>query len=100
MFPITFSPDGQRFVVASYEESYDVYIGRGSRLGNKYRISETRTRLEAIDLYRGDFEWRLENEPGFRKYVESLAGSVFGCFCKPAPCHGDVVAEYLNRLKE
>ncbi len=23
-----------------------------------------------------------------------------GCFCKPQPCHGDVIADYLNHLPE
>jgi hypothetical protein len=28
--------------------------------------------------------------------VHELAGKRLGCFCKPALCHGDVLADYLN----
>ena len=30
--------------------------------------------------------------------VVKLKGKTLGCFCKPYPCHGDIIAEYLNLL--
>lgn len=89
---------GETRVVNLHKESYDVYAGRGSRLGNKYIIGKDGNRPEVIEKYRADFYWRLENEPGFKEYVESLWGLVLGCFCKPLPCHGDIVVEYLEWL--
>ncbi|ASF45912.1 DUF4326 domain-containing protein [Methylovulum psychrotolerans] len=29
-----------------------------------------------------------------------LRGKVLGCHCKPAACHGDVLANYLNSLDD
>ncbi len=83
-------------IVNLKKEPYDVRIGRGSRLGNKYKIGRDGTRLEVIAEYRVDFEWKLENELGFKEYVESLQGLTLGCYCKPLACHGDVIKEYLD----
>ena len=75
------------------------YIGRGSDWGNPYSMFDDsgegfEEREEVIRKYRYDFE------RGFLKRSKddalALAGKRLGCFCKPWPCHGDVIAEYLN----
>jgi len=73
-----------------------VYIGRGSKLGNRYIIGRDGDRKGVITCYKVDFYRRLEEEPGFKEYVESLRGKTLGCYCKPQPCHGDVIKEYLD----
>lgn len=80
-------------------EKHDVYIGRGSPWGNPYAIGfEGDDREDVIRKYKYDFE---------RGYLKSnkadalkLKGKVLGCHCKPAACHGDVIAEYLNSLDD
>jgi hypothetical protein len=53
-------------------------------------------RDEAINRYQYDFEHDLL--PHRKKSdVHSLAGKRLGCFCKPRRCHGDILADYLNR---
>ena len=59
---------------------FDVFIGRGSRWGNPYRVSRSMPRARAIALY------ELE-----------LHGKVLGCFCVPLDCHGFIVAKYAAR---
>lgn len=79
-------------------EKYDVYIGRGSRWGNPYAIGFDGDRDEVIHKFKYDFE------RGFLKFskedVFELKGKTLGCHCKPAACHGDVIAEYLNALDD
>ncbi len=80
-------------------EKHDVYIGRGSPWGNPYAIGfEGDDREDVIRKYKYDFD---------RGYLKSskadalkLKGKVLGCHCKPAACHGDVIAEYLNSLDD
>lgn len=76
---------------ASYE-----YIGRGSYWGNPHSMyEEGEDRDEVIRKFRYDFEYeKFPNKD--KKQVYQLAGKRLGCYCKPAPCHGDVLAEYLN----
>ena len=28
-----------------------------------------------------------------------MQGKTLGCFCKPNPCHGDIIKEYLDRME-
>ncbi len=72
------------------------YIGRGSYWGNPYSMyEEGDDRDEVIRKYRYDFEFdKFINIDKSKVY--DLAGKRLGCFCKPAACHGDVLAEYLN----
>lgn len=72
------------------------YIGRGSYWGNPYSMYEDGDdRDEVIRKYRYDFEFdKFINIEKSKVY--DLAGKRLGCFCKPAACHGDVLAEYLN----
>ena len=79
-------------------KDYDVYIGRGSPWGNPYAIGRDGDREEVIRKYSYDFERGLlkSDKEDFRE----LAGKTLGCYCKPAPCHGDVIAAHLNALDD
>lgn len=77
---------------ANYE-----YIGRGSYWGNPHSMFEDGDdREEVIRKYKYDFDF--EKFPHIDKNeVFKLAGKKLGCFCKPATCHGDVLADFLNQ---
>ncbi len=80
-------------------DKYDVYIGRGSPWGNPYAMGfDGDDRDEVIRKYKYDFE------RGFLKSSKQdalkLKGKTLGCHCKPAACHGNVIAEYLNSLDD
>ncbi|AZD91064.1 MULTISPECIES: DUF4326 domain-containing protein [Pseudomonas] len=78
-------------------ESYDVYIGRGTLWGNPYQMGKEGTRDEVIEKFSYDFEKRfLKFSEKFDENIEKLRGKTLGCHCKPAPCHGDIIAKYLN----
>lgn len=76
----------------------DVYIGRGSVWGNPYAMGFDGDRDEVIRKFKYDFE------KDFLKFSKEdalkLKGKILGCHCKPAACHGDVIAEYLNSLDD
>jgi hypothetical protein len=78
-------------------DSYDVYIGRGTLWGNPYQMGQEGTRDEVIAKFAYDFEKRFLKFPEqFDVNIEKLRGKTLGCHCKPAACHGDVIAKYLN----
>ncbi|WP_046483856.1 DUF4326 domain-containing protein [Pseudomonas veronii] len=82
-------------------ESYDVYIGRGTLWGNPYQMGKEGTREEVIAKFAYDFEKRFLKLPDkFDENIEKLRGKTLGCHCKPAACHGDVIANYLNSLDD
>ena len=83
-------------VVNLRKEKYDVYIGRGSKWGNRFVIGKDGDRDEVIRRYR---EWIL-NYKELLSSLHELKGKVLGCFCKPKACHGDVLVELVNELRE
>ena len=74
---------------------YDVYIGRPSKWGNPFAIGEHGTRTEVIAKYK---EYIL-SKPELLQDLKELKGKTLGCFCKPLPCHGDVLIELIKDLK-
>jgi len=83
-------------VVNLKSEPYDIYIGRRSPFGNPFVISRDGDRDKVISLYRKYFYKRLEWDPEFEGKILALKGKVLGCYCKPLPCHGDIIVEYLD----
>lgn len=99
-------------------DTTDVYIGRGpdgvafgdvapadrGGLGNPYSVEEY-GRETCIALFREDFEEAIPNDVDLREFVASLHGQTLGCWCRsvdedsPA-CHGDVIAEWADRLTD
>lgn len=103
-----------RLVNQKHTDRYTVDIGRANNgenhmnntavgdpgwLGNPYPESEF-GREQCIELFREDFEDRLEENEEFRAAVEGLRGETLGCYCKPEACHGDVILEYLRSSQE
>ena len=79
-------------VVNKYRDPYDVYIGRGSKWGNPFRIGIDGTREDVIKQYRN---W-IQTQPHLLNSLEELRGKTLGCFCSPQACHGDILVELLN----
>lgn len=82
-------------VVHCRNAKYDVYIGRPSKWGNPFRLEDGQDRVAVIHQYR---EWLLK-QPELLAAIPSLRGRILGCWCKPQPCHGDVLAELANAAR-
>ena len=66
-----------------------VYIGRGSKYGNPFRIGRDGTRDQVCDRFEKEILPHLD--------VSELRGKDLVCFCKPARCHGDAILEKANK---
>lgn len=94
-------------VVHCKRERFDVYIGRPrpwegltSVWGNPFsHRPDTSARFrvdtveEAIACYE---EWLRQDPVLLDKARNELRGKVLGCWCKPGPCHGDVIARLVD----
>lgn len=70
-----------------------------SCIGNPFHLKDVnneKQRKEVIDLYREYFYSKIKRFPEFKDYILSLKGKRIGCFCKPLPCHLDIVVEYIE----
>lgn len=89
-------------VVNIYKEPYDVYIGRLGKgrdgyFGNPFILKKGDPKGSTLDKYKVYFEERLQTDSEFKERILNLKGKVLGCFCKPNACHGDIIADYLNK---
>lgn len=86
----------------------DIYIGRpcnmggwkltGSKWANPFK-PEGKTKKDyekCIEKYR---KWVLQ-QPELMESLHELQGKRLGCWCKPLPCHGDILAALANELDE
>lgn len=75
--------------------AYDVYIGRGSKWGNPFRMGVHGDRYEVIARYRS----YILRRPDLLRSLPELSGKRLGCHCAPAMCHGDLlVTLFRERL--
>lgn len=81
-------------VVHCKREPYDVYIGRPGKWGNPFTIGKDGTRKEVIDKYA---EW-LITQPKLINSLFELKDKKIACWCSPKECHGDVLAEIVNKF--
>lgn len=79
-------------VVNLRTQDYDVYIGRGSKWGNPFKIGRDGSREQVIAMYR---EWITLRRPNLIADLHELEGKRLGCYCKPEACHGDVLVELM-----
>lgn len=96
-------------VVNLKNSSYDVYIGRAGRgqsgeFGNPIARGRTCPVCGEVHYDAGStlvcfkkyFLKRIEDDEDFKDKILSLKGKTLGCFCKPNPCHGDIIAEWCD----
>ena len=85
---------GPARMVHCLHEPHHVYIGRGSKWGNPFRIGRDASRSQVIakyELYLRECPWLLAD-------LHELEGLVLGCWCAPHPCHGDVLLRMANPI--
>ena len=92
-------------VVNIYKDKYDVYIGRVGKgqdgyFGNPIRLTSEAQRGSTLEAYEKYLRKRLETDSEFKTRFLELDGKTLGCFCKPKPCHGDVIVKLLEEMKK
>jgi hypothetical protein len=78
--------------VVKVSEPYDVYIGRPSQWGNPFKIGVHGNRADVLSKY---WAW-IQTKPQLMRRLGELKGKRLGCYCKPLPCHGDVLVQLIE----
>ena len=69
-----------------------IYIGRGSKWGNPFRIGPDGDRATVIAKYE---RW-LRDQHHLLRALDELRGHDLVCFCAPLACHGDLLLWLAN----
>jgi len=90
-------------VVHKYVEPDHVYCGRGSVLGNPFKMYSEIQRDEVCEQYRKYFyEKVVSDDPVILAELNRILNIArvlpvrLGCFCAPKRCHCDTIKEYLD----
>lgn len=108
-------------VVNKYKEPNHIYCGRGTPLGNPFRMGDEDMRDTVCDQYETWFYKQVSSEV-FDMYIQGAypasvmnpiipaLASIFneakfndinlGCFCAPKRCHCDTIKTFLNNKLE
>ncbi len=75
-----------------------VRIDRRTRWGNPFAIGKNKdgTREEVIQKYR---TW-ITDQADLLGDLDELRGKTLACWCKPEPCHGDVLVALLTEASQ
>lgn len=73
-----------------------VYIGRGGKWGNPFRIGPDGDRAAVIARHAA---WLGEQRELLRS-LDELRGRDLVCYCAPLPCHGDLLLRLANASRE
>ena len=92
----------RRLVPWLVDEGLLTYVGHAgprhqwpeSNFANPFVKLAGTDRATMVDRYR---EWLHEHPRLMRRLPSELAGRALGCWCAPAPCHADVLAEEVRR---
>lgn len=81
----------------------DVYVGRGSALGNPFEIDVDGTRDEVVAMYKVWLEKKLKfKDAKIRKAMNEIwskakKGNVrLACYCAPLRCHAEIIREIVE----
>lgn len=75
------------------KEPFDIYIGRPGRWGNPFKQFTRKINIQKYEEY-------LRNSPKLLKDLPYLKGQTLGCWCKPKPCHGDVIVKLIKERED
>lgn len=73
-----------------------VYIGRGSKWGNPFRIGPDGDRSTVIAKHE---RW-LADQHQLLRALDELRGRDLVCFCAPLACHGDLLSRLANASRD
>jgi hypothetical protein len=73
-----------------------IYIGRGSKWGNPFVMKDysQEERDRVCDEYEKWF-WTTD----LPNQLSELKNKTLGCYCKPKRCHGDFLANEVNKTQ-
>ena len=97
------NPRGYRNFLDWSFDSKHLYIGRdmqcyvegavGSKWQNPFTVKKYGL-TKCLELY----EEKIRNSPKFMLEIIELEGMELGCWCKPDPCHGDVLIKIFKEV--
>ena len=95
-----------------YHPGERVYIHRPFILGNPYKVSMFTSREKAIALFEIEFMDMMINKKNTKHFnytkclcvlerirkLSKYTNVYLLCYCKPLPCHGDIIKQIIDNM--
>ena len=72
--------------------SHHVEGALGSKWGNPFKVNKKNSRNKCLERY----EDHIRKNPYLFNAVMELEGKELRCWCKPSPCHGDILIKLFK----
>lgn len=72
------------------------YPPQDSIWANPFKINSQNDRYDVLKKYKEYIIDKLESRQISYRQLLKLRGKVLGCWCKPEPCHGDILIKLLK----
>lgn len=91
-------------VVNIYKDKADIYCGRGSSLGNPFKMDSEADRDSVCDQYEAYFKQKviIERNQSMLRQINKIKNTLhvkgvvkLGCFCTPKRCHCETIRVYI-----
>jgi len=77
----------------------DVLVDRRTIFGNPFKLQAGMAPGSTIAAFEDYARKRVATDHLYRQMVRNLHGRRLFCWCKPNPCHGDVLARLAEELQ-
>ncbi|MFP2906201.1 DUF4326 domain-containing protein [Pyxidicoccus sp. 3LFB2] len=95
-----FKPGGVRTQGAMLRKYFEPWLGALPAEEQQQIREEALRRMgpdaDAFESFRWYLELRARHDADYHADVLGLRGKRLGCWCKPGPCHADVLAEWVD----
>jgi len=81
-------------IVNIRSDQYDTLIDRTTKWGNPFLLQHDSPATRAACIRK--YEEHIRNSPELLADLKELVGKRLGCWCKPKPCHGDVLLKLIK----
>lgn len=91
----------------SYKRKDYIYIPiyRPHPLGNPYVLTKEEQRNDVIEKFKNNFDLLYSEKEEFKKAIDDVIiilskgqNVAMECYCKPKPCHGDIIKEKILEM--
>jgi len=80
------------------------WLPRDSPFANPFTIDKKKNpeeeRKRVIDAYKIYLNELLIKKPELKELLKTYKGKTLGCWCKPEPCHADILIEKIDSLEK
>lgn len=82
----------------------NIYIGRGSPLGNPFKMNSEKERPEVCAKYESYFYNEINKDGRLRIEIKKIFRLAkdgnninLQCYCSPKQCHGDTIKQFIEK---